>query len=340
MSLGRSFLGLYKRRRVGIEVNVEAEDIGPYVFVPLCSIYYDDAELEIVTDQSPTSALTDTLEKMSSELVKSVEQKNDQKDNPKNNAIRFVTGLVDEREKWVRDCVFASGLVEPTYCLLGFKGGSASPRKPLADFFPPTSYLHFFDTNVFMKHLVSNYFTLRGKKLESVVAAIAPGVIWELEGLSSRREIRESRLARSAFPDVSFIQGSNGYHALLPGIEDDSAQPNDRLIRRQIHRMNWTACPKVFMTFDRISSLAAHAESLLCMSLDVPMEKAAWTVVALESQPDESVLGLVLREFSIMFGMLRLRCEGVTDTYLRGDWPGKTSHEWIEGLTRWEPMPI
>jgi hypothetical protein len=342
-SLGRRFLDLYTQRRVSIEINVEGKDIETNIFVPLCNINYNDAELNITTDQSPTVVLTDLLKVQDPELDSYPDQTKE--------AARFVEKVADEREKWVRDCVFASGLIEPTYSLLGFKGMSANPRKPLASFLTPESYLHFFDTNVFMKHLLSNYFTLRRTELDKIVAATVPAVIWELEALSSRdsKDPRESRIAKSAFRDISIIQGSTGYFDLLPETEDDAAEPSDRLIRRQIRRLNWTgihdtdlprAHEKLFVTFDRISSLAAHAESLLCIALDLPIEKESWDVVALDSQRDENMLGSVLREFSIMFGMMRLRCEGLTDLYISGDWAGKTSHEWIEGLTRLENSPI
>ena len=31
-------------------------------------------------------------------------------------------------------------------------------------------------------------------------------------------------------------------------------------------------------------------------------------------------------------GSMLLRCDGVTDLYIKGDRIGKTSHEWIKGL--------
>jgi hypothetical protein len=337
------FLELYKRRRVSIEIRVEGKDIETNIFVPFCSIYYDDNELNIATNQSPGIVLTDLVKMEDPELESYPEQTKQAK--------AFIEKVVQMREKWVRDCVFASGLIEPTYSLLGFEGRSANSQKSFASLISPESYLHFFDTNIFMKHFVSNYLGPRRQDMDKMVAATAPAVVWELEALSSRdtrdQDMQQSRIAKSAFRDLSFIQGSAKYIGILPESEDEKSDPSDRMIRSQIRRFVWygtndepaKATAKLFVTFDRISSLAAHAEGLLCASLDVPIEKSSWDVMSITHSP-EDMTGSLLREFAIMCGKMKLGCEGVTDLYIMGDWPGKSSHEWIKGLICWGNFPV
>jgi hypothetical protein len=56
------------------------------------------------------------------------------------------------------------------------------------------------------------------------------------------------------------------------------------------------------------------------------------------------ILGLppeyLLIQLAILGGTTKITCNGVKDMFIMGDWAGKTSDDWINGLVRMQDFPL
>jgi hypothetical protein len=330
---------------LNIEAMVEGKDVAILLFVPVGRLCFDSrAEVEC------SSISEDEIRR---ELARNAEYSKLQSGDKQRKQIdAFVAKSVEQRKRWIRDALLGSGAIDPTYSILGVHGLTSIGKQTLAEHLKPKHYLHVFDTNILMRHLISNYFRLRVEPsvLKDVLAAIPPAVLWELEDVSNREESsEEERAARSAFRDVAYVQSSMKRQAIPARLSED--KPSDRLIRLQIRQFNWQPLgvlkpeevkteAKIFMTFDRVSALAAQAEGLACCSLDVPLEQQRWTVAPIGSQSFEEMVGTFLAELSVLRGTVKVSCAAGGQFFLLGDWPGKTGHEWVKGHVRYEDAPL
>jgi hypothetical protein len=326
---------------MNIEAIIEGKDIAKTLFVPVGRLFFGPkAEVECSEDSE---------EEIRRELARNAaysQLKSEDKQLKQINA--FVASSVEQRKRWIRDALLGAGVIDLTYSVLGVQGIASLGKESLAQHLQPKHYLHVFDTNILMRHLISNYFRLRVQPsvLKDVLAAIPPAVIWELEDASNRDETSEDgRTARSAFRDVAYVQSSMRRQTISAKISED--KPSDRLIRLQIRQFNWDPLTvlkpeevktesKIFMTFDRVSALAAQAEGLACCSLDVPLEQQRWRFAPIGIQSLEEMLGTFLAELSVLRRSLKVGCQAGGQFFVLGDWSGKTSGDWVKGNIRCE----
>lgn len=344
-SLGRIVLERCPKGRMNIEAMVEGKDVTILLFVPIGRLFFGSkAEVECSADSE------DEIRQQFARNTEYSELKSEDKQRKQIDA--FATRSVEQRKSWIRDALLGAGVIDLTYSVLGVQGLASLGKQTLAEYLQPKYYLHFFDTNILMRHVISNYFRLRIQPLvlKDVLAAVPPAVIWELEDASNRDEAsEEGRTARSAFRDVAYIQSSMRRQVVPVKISED--KPSDRLIRLQIRQFNWIPLAvlkteevkteaKIFMTFDRVSALAAQAEGLACCSLDVPLEQQGWAFAPIGVQSLEEMLGTFLAELSVLRRCLKVSCAVGGQFFVLGDWPGKTSHDWVKGNVRCEESPF
>jgi hypothetical protein len=335
--LGERILTLYKKRKITVNFKVEGKDVDSFIYVPICSLSLVE---ELPVSTMPERAIRESVEKQDGykELSKDAGEKG-------NTALKqvnaFVAEAISSSGRWLRDCAVAAGLLEPTYSVLGYKGQSKIGEQTLAAHLRSLNdYLLAFDTNVFIRNLFSNYLRLRYSDMSKTSTVTIPAVVWELERKANdKTKPRESRLAKNAFRDVASMQAATKHMKYLP--KETEMEPSDRLIRRQVRNLvdengRPVIYPRIFVTFDRINALAAHAEGILCCSVDVPEQPLK--LVRLE-ELNEAVGGLLL-ELAIFGGITKITCDGMSDYYVTGDWAGKTSHEWLSGFVHLDNFPF
>jgi hypothetical protein len=336
-SLGERILALYRKRKITINFKVEGKDVDSFIYVPICSLSLVD---ELHVSSMPGKSIKESVGKQHEyeELSKDTSEKGKTVLKQVN---AFVTEATSSSDRWLRDCTFAAGLLEPTYSILGYKGLSKIGEETLAEHLQSLhDYLLAFDTNVFISNLFSNYLRLRNSDMSKTSTATMPAVVWELERKANdKTKPRESRLAKNAFRDVASMQAATKHMKCLP--KETEAEPSDRLIRRQIRNLldengKPVIYPRIFVSFDRINALAAHAEGILCCSVDVPEQP----LKLVGSEKLNETVGSLLLELAIFGGIMKITCDRMTDYYVTGDWAGKTSREWLSGLVRLDNFPI
>jgi hypothetical protein len=337
--LGKTIIERYSKKEMVVNARIEANDVDFDLFLPLGKATIDSSSstLHFSIDGSSDSELKTLLDGEST-------YRNLPKDDKKRKQIEaFCTKLVDQRQGWIRDCLLAAGLLEPSYSMLGARGFISTPKGTYAKSLEDAHHLMVFDTNIFMRHLISNYLRLRVSTIDSLHTATPPAVVWELEDIANRADDDQARIARSSFRDIARMQSSTKYLVIMTR-ELDSA--SDRLIRKQVRDFNWDGDmwktekgetfgtkTKIFVTFDRVSALAAHAEGMVCASLDVPTTNTAWNLKPIGSQPMEEMVGSIFFEAAILREVITLGDKEDT-MRISGDWPGKSNTEWIEGKVR------
>jgi len=343
-NLGQKILELYSESRAIIEAKTEGKDVEKTVFIPIAHASFG-SELKLESTETTDDEIRKQLESGSPQYS---QLEPDDKERKQIDA--FATKVVERRRHWLRDALLASGLIDPSYSILGRIGIAFPGKVTLAKDFQPKHYLYVFDTNVFARHLISNYLRLRLSQstMKDILVATPPAVIWELEEIANRRvDEEETRIARSAFRDVAYMESSMKVQLIPAKGADTETVLSDRLIRRQVREFKWNPLAvlkteevsteaKVFVTFDRVSALAAQAEGLVCCSLDVPVEQGSWTLNPVDAQSREDALGSFFAELSVLRGTIRVRSGAKPEFYVLGDWPGKANHEWIKGQIRHE----
>jgi hypothetical protein len=339
IGLGRKVMESCPEREVTVETEVEGKQIDFDLSLPVMKLAFGSG-LSIDANVPSQHDLKTWLNRDDRyTMLKGDDKRRKQID-------AFVTKTVEERQLWVRDGLLAAGLLEPAYTVLGHGGIAKSSKENFAEHLAKSHSLFVFDTNVFMRHIFSNYLKLRLTTMGTTNTATVPAAIWELEDIANRDDPEQARLARSAFRDVVSMQSSTKYQV----IESQSIEmPSDRLIRQQVRGFKWSGTEwkepgevvtfgteaKVFVTFDRVSALAAQAEGMACTSLDVPVGGPTWSVKPVRSQKMEEMIGAFLSELAIARGVITIKNEDVT-MRVSGDWAGKSSLEWIEGKVRLE----
>lgn len=337
--LGRTVIGKYKEAKVNVKV--EAKDLDFDLFLPVLQAEIDSSssEIRLSTNDSSEAQLKASLNEDAQYASLGKEDKRCKQTDA------FVAKLVEERQRWIGDSLLAAGLSEPNYTMLGMHGSAATAGETYAEHLAKLHQLMVFDTNVFMRHLFSNYLRLRLSTSSNVNAATVPGVVWELEDIANRTDNREqARIARSAFRDVAKLQSFTKCQVISARELDI---PSDRLIRQQVRDFHWGGVQwtengktygtetKIFVTFDRVSALAAQAEGMVCTSLDSPVGGPTWHVKPIGSESLEETVGSFCVELAITAGVVKV---GKDDDTVRisGDWAGKSNMQWINGKVRLE----
>lgn len=337
--LGNKLVAKYANGEMSLNVRIEGKDVDMDLFLPIARTTLDQQffQMQIAINDSSESDLKSALnQKAEYTGLHAGDRKRKEID-------AYLLKVVEERQRWIRDCLLGAGLLDPSYTMLGRRGYAATAPETYAEHVAKRHELMVFDTNIFMRHLISNYLALRPSNLGILNTATAPAVIWELEDIANRDDREQSRLARSAFRDVARMQSSTKFQP----IEARTVEPtSDRLIRQQVRDFKWVGTrwkgedgkeylneSKLFVTFDRVSSLAAQGEGMLCTSLDVPVEASNWSVKPVPSQTFSDMVGSFFVEIAICRGNVSIGDDSKT-LRVSGDWAGKSNKEWIEGKVR------
>ncbi len=352
ISLGQTMLSLYRERRITVYFRVEGKDVESYLYVPICSLSFgEDLKANAIPEISIRKSVRDQPEY--EKLLEDSKSQDDSKVAPatlKKLIDAYAAQAAISSERWLRDCLFAAGILEPTYSLLGYMGLSKTGQVTFAEHLEALSYLLVFDTNIFIKNVFSNYLRLRKSDTSKTLTSTVPAVIWELETKANNKsKPQESRLAKGAFRDVALMQSSTKYIRFQG--QDSEAEPSDRLIRQQVRKFHFEEFvqtlphmrvidKKLFVTFDRTNALAAHAEGILCCSLDVPLEQSSWPLQPVGNQTRDELVGCLLMQLAILGGTTKITCNGMKDSFIMGDWAGKSSNDWISGFVRLEDFPF
>jgi hypothetical protein len=337
-SLGEKVLDLYKRKKITVSFLVEGKDVESFMYVPICTLSVGE-ELEVKS--IPEKDIRQAIEKEReyNELRKDTSDRG-------RAALKQVNSFVAEAalssDRWLRDCAFAAGLIEPEYSILGPKGLFRAGEGTLAEHLQSLrNELLAFDTNIFVSNLFSNYLRLRACDMSNTATVTIPAVIWELERKANdeKAKPRDSRLVKNAFRDVATMLAVTKHFDYRP--RETEANPSDRLIRQQIRNLldehgKPMIYRRILVTSDRINALAAQAEGIWCCSVDVP--EKPWKLQGSKT-PNETVGGLLF-ELAIFSGIAKITCDGMSDYYVMGNWAGKASHEWLSGLVRFDSFPI
>lgn len=123
ISLGQTVLSLYKGRRIDVSFLVEGKDVKSYVYVPICSLSLGN---ELTAKAVPEETIRKSVSNQGEyqELRKSGENGQGEIKAVLKQVDAYVAEAAISSERWLRDCQFAAGLLEPTYSLLGYLGRS------------------------------------------------------------------------------------------------------------------------------------------------------------------------------------------------------------------------